>query len=91
VTGPQITDEDVRAAIEALGDYNIASDPAQVRVMATQLRFAVESTLRPGGLVARAIADELERLADVLNDATDQSISQFELRAAAARWREGNR
>jgi hypothetical protein len=101
--GSQITEEDVRAAIDAVRDYNTASDPAQVRVMATQLRFAVESTLRPGGLVARALDAAAARVvADCSHD--DYRLGQWppetcpfcapkvaSVRAVAAEWREGPR
>ena len=51
---PRITEEDVEAAGEA--GYRIRGEPADMRV-------ALEAALRPAGLVARAIATELERIA----------------------------
>jgi hypothetical protein len=54
---PRVTAEDVRAAVDAGHNGQIATSRDYYAAV-------LHSTLRPGGLVARAIADELERLAN---------------------------
>ena len=106
--GPQITDEDVQAAVEAArvaGPRAIdrVDDDGRVSAPVEPVFAAVlASALRPGGLVARAVADELDRLAarypgDVfLDDGTSRdAISGTALRtvltAQARLWREGKK
>lgn len=72
MTEPRTTDEDVRAAVESVDNYNHAPNVGQVHLYATQLRFALESAYRPGGIVDRAVAAELDQLAqDAANTGTN--------------------
>jgi len=81
----RITEEDVEAPSDA--GYRIGGtteDP--------DMRAALVTALRPGGLVARAIAAELDRIAR--DHADGVSLDHFGatlLRGLAASWREGRR
>jgi hypothetical protein len=57
--------------------------------MALVTPAVLESAFRPGGVVARAVADELDRLASNLGRI--RPIHGEELAALAAEWREGRR
>lgn len=81
---PQITDPDVDEACVA------ATPKFGEGLPVAGMRAALESTLRPGGLVARAIADELERIAVVRSIVQDGDGASY-LRRTAAEWREGRR
>jgi hypothetical protein len=101
--GPQITDEDVQAAVRHSQSATFALCPNPRELVA---RAALESALRPGGLVARAIADELERLASGFDRTASQIRGDYHeaqaardayenaaerARDAAAECREGKR
>lgn len=82
---PRVTDEDVAAAIDAChtdGDTQIVTGRDYYQAV-------LRSTLRPGGLVARAIADELDRVANevFLYDPGALGV----LLHLAQEWREGSR
>lgn len=87
---PDITDGDIAAAAGRAVD-RIGDDQGTTPRMMLVVQASLASAYRPGGIVARAIADELERMADVLDKALDPYASRLELRCAAANWREGKR
>lgn len=83
-----VTDEDEQAAWElAQAAYRTEPNSTDsLRLEAVGLRAALESARRPGGLTARAVAAELERLAN----GTHLPLRSDLLRLAAE-WREGRR
>lgn len=94
---PRVTSEDVYSAV---GAYTIVAMNGGIGHDC--MRAALETTLEPTGLVGRAIAAELERIAD--EDDAHYAASPFgrmeddavgpspdELRAIATAWREGRR
>ncbi len=94
--GTEISHEDVLAAREAWA--NTGGDKE------AEFRAVLETTLRPGGLVARAVADALDDVAAGLvfrHDTTPGSAPSGQaaecadiaerVRVLAAEWREGKR
>lgn len=86
----RITNDDVDAAQAAR--YSARQS------LETELRAELATTYRPGGIVARAVADELDRLADWHEDEFPDEygngpamLSVEQLRDAAAEWRDGTR
>lgn len=75
---PRITNDDVQAARTAVA-------PMVSRDVGDYYRGVLASAFRPGGLVARAIADELDAIV------MEHGVAPFLLRRLAAEWREGRR
>lgn len=101
--GPQVTAEDMAHAVGMcdIAQHGDEGGPCIVNG-GPSVRAALGTTLRPGGLVARAIADELERLRVELgqvdlNPGDPQSLlpglllAMDKSRRRAAEWREGKR
>lgn len=93
--GERITDEDVRVVAEQmLRRYESEYSAGHLTWLdfAVDARADLETAFRPGGLVARAIAAELERIAH--DHADGIQLDHFGaalLRGLAASWREGRR
>jgi hypothetical protein len=98
-TDPRITDDDVQAASEA--GYRIGGT-----VEDPDMRAALGTVFRPGGVVGRAVAGELDQLATGLDRSASQIHGDYHeaqaardayenaaerARDAAAEWREGRR
>jgi hypothetical protein len=89
--GGRITNEDIAVAVAAATDRTGAG-PWRHEVSA-----ALESVYRPGGIVDRAVATELERVAGVVDRAHCAGreyvaeTSAHSLRQLAIEWREGRR
>lgn len=84
---PRVTDEDVDFAIGAYSIVTMNGGPRRDR-----MRAALETALEPTGLVGRAIAVELERIAH--DHADGVALDHFGaalLRGLADAWREGRR
>jgi len=84
---PSITDEDVQAALEAtnqaaLCDLGRRHGGVSARAEVV-MRAGLASAFRPGGVVARAVADELDRLTATARADIAQQIDD-----ARERWRD---
>lgn len=75
----QVTDEDVERASDA--GYWIGRPEEE-----PDMRAALATAYRPGGIVGRAVADELERIANGTNLPLRPDLLRL-----AAEWREGRR
>jgi hypothetical protein len=93
VTDLRITDEDIAAVAEATERPGAITEATAQRFGPRSLQaVALATAYRPGGLVARAIAAELDRIAR--DHADGVSLDHFGatlLRGLAASWREGRR
>lgn len=85
---PRITDEDEIAAWTAAADayQRHVPDGDPDALESAGHAAALGSTLRPGGLVARAVADELDRIANQTHLPLRPDLLRL-----AAEWREGKR